>query len=38
MMKLAKYSCKHLDGANEDFAVDAVVDSDGVAPVEEVDV
>ena len=29
---------KHLDGADEDLAVDAVVDSDGVAPVEEVDV
>ena len=29
---------KHLDGADEYLAVDAVVDSDGVAPVEEVDV
>ena len=28
----------HLDGSDEDLAVDAVVDSDGVAPVEEVDV
>ena len=28
----------HLDRADEDLAVDAVVDSDGVAPVEEVDV
>ena len=28
----------HLDGADEDLAVDAVVDGDGVAPVEEVDV
>ena len=37
MMKLAKYSCKYLDRANEYFAVDAVVDGDGVAPVEEVD-
>ena len=37
-MKLAKYSWKHLDGADEDLAVDAVVDGDGVAPVEEVDV
>ena len=27
----------HLDGADKDFAVDAVVDGDGVAPVEEVD-
>ena len=27
----------HLDGADEDLAVDAVVDGDGVAPVEEVD-
>ena len=37
-MKLAKYSWKHLDGADEDLAVDAVVDGDSVAPVEEVDV
>ena len=37
-MKLAKYSWRHLDGADEDLAVDAVVDGDGVAPVEEVDV
>ena len=37
-MKLAKYSWKYLDGADEDLAVDAVVDGDGVAPVEEVDV
>ena len=36
--KLTKYSCKHLDRADEDLAVDAVVDGDGVAPVEEVDV
>ena len=28
----------HLDRADEDLAVDAVVDGDGVAPVEEVDV
>ena len=28
----------HLDRADKDFAVDAVVDGDGVAPVEEVDV
>ena len=27
----------HLDGTDKDFAVDAVVDGDGVAPVEEVD-
>ena len=27
----------HLDGADKDLAVDAVVDGDGVAPVEEVD-
>ena len=38
MMKLAKYSSHHLDGADEDLAVDAVVHGDGVAPVEEVDV
>ena len=28
----------HLDWADEDLAVDAVVDGDSVAPVEEVDV
>ena len=38
MMKLAKYSSHHLDGADEYLAVDAVVHGDGVAPVEEVDV